>query len=118
MRGTRLYVVIAVVALFVIAGGILIFANTGGGGNPRTINVTVAGDRMTPDTLNAKQGDRLTINITADKAGEIHLHGYDIHFEGKPGEVRSQTFKADRSGSFELEFEATSTRLGDLVVSP
>ncbi len=118
MRGARLYVVIAIVAIFVVAGGVLIFANAGGGGTSRTLNVSVVGDKMTPDTLNAKQGDKLTINITADREGEIHLHGYDIHFEGKAGEVRSHTFKADKSGTFELEFEASATHLGNLVVTP
>ena len=118
MRGTRLYVVIVVVAIFVISGGVLIFNNVGGGGTPRTFEVSVVGDQMTPETLTAKQGDKLTVNIKADKEGEIHLHGYDIHFEGKAGEVRSQTFKADKSGTFELEFEKTAAHLGNLVVSP
>ena len=118
MRGTRLYVAATVVALFVVGGGVLIFMTAGGGGSPRTIDVGVVGGRMTPGVINAKEGDRLTINITADQAGEIHLHGYDIQFEGKPGEVRSRTFRADKSGSFELEFEAGAVRLGTLVVSP
>ena len=115
---TRLYVAIAVVAVFLVAGGVLIFVSSGGGGAARTIDVAVTGDQMKPSTLTAKQGDKLTINITADRAGEVHLHGYEIHFEGKAGEVRTQTFKADKSGHFEIEFEATSTKVGELVVNP
>ena len=118
MRGTRLYVATTVVALFVVGGGVLIFMTAGGGGRPRTVDVSVVGGKLTPAVITAREGDSLTINITADQEGEIHLHGYDIHFEGKPGEVRSRTFRADKSGTFELEFETGAMHLGNLVVSP
>jgi hypothetical protein len=45
------------------------------------------------------------------------LHGYDIHFETKAGQVVSQTFKADKTGDFPIEWESTSTPLGHLVVT-
>jgi hypothetical protein len=47
----------------------------------------------------------------------VHLHGYDIHFNCTPGQVTSHTFKADNTGSFDIEWESTSTPLGTLVVS-
>lgn len=118
MTRTRSAVVVVVVALFLVAGGVLIYANQSHGGGNREINVTVTGaSSMSPTTLNAHLNDTVTINITSDTTGEVHLHGYDIAFDCTGGKVTSHTFKADKSGQFEIEWESTSTHLGFLVVS-
>jgi hypothetical protein len=118
-RTSTLLIVGVVLVVFVVVGGVLIFRNQGGGGVQRTFNVAVTGgNQMSPDHLSVKAGDTVTINITSDKAGEVHLHGYDIPFDTKPGEVTSHTFKANNSGDFEIEWESTSTHLGDLAVNP
>ena len=107
------------VLVFVAGAGYLISRNLGGGGQARTIDVTVTGNKMTPSTLTARQGDILTIKVTADAKEEIHLHGYDIAFEvEKPGDTVTKTFKADKSGTYPIEIEETSTELGELVVNP
>lgn len=112
-------VILAVVVVAILAvGGFLIFRGTGGGGKPVTIDLKVTGSTMTPDSPSARQNDMLTMNVTTDKAEEIHLHGYNIMFEGQPGQTVSHTFKADKSGQFEIEIEDTSTHLGTLTVSP
>jgi uncharacterized protein YxeA len=115
---SRIAIVGAVVAVFVVVGGVLIYANQSHGGANVTINVTVTGAKsMTPSQWTAQQNDMLTVNITSDTDGEVHLHGYDIHFECKAGQVVSHTFKADKTGSFDIEWESTSTPLGMLVVT-
>ncbi len=117
MSRARIAIVVVVLAVFVIVGGLIIFANKSSGGQNVTINVTVTGARsMQPSDLSAHQDDTVTINITSDTDGEVHLHGYDIHFETKAGHVTSQTFKAVNTGDFEIEWESTSTHLGHLVV--
>lgn len=117
MSRNRLVIVAAVVVLFVIAGGVLIYANLHAGQN-RTLDVTVTGGKtMNPGDWKASQNDSVTVNIKSDTDGEVHLHGYDIHFEVKAGRTLTQTFKADKSGSFPIEWESTSTDLGQLVVS-
>jgi hypothetical protein len=119
MARNRIVILALAVAVFLAAGGYLVVRNAGGGGSPRSIALSVTGSTMTPDTPTAKQGDRVTMTITADKAEEIHLHGYDIHFSvPDAGGSVSHTFAADKSGSFELELEATSTHLGQFQVSP
>jgi hypothetical protein len=72
---------------------------------------------MKPSDLTANHNDRLTINITSDTDGEVHLHGYDIHFETKAGQVVTETFTADKTGDFPIEWESTGTPLGHLVVT-
>ncbi len=114
MSRNRIAVVIGVLVAFVIGGGILVYAKRGGGQDV-TINVTVTGGKtMTPSDLTARQNDNLTLNVTSDTDGEVHLHGYDA----KAGQTVSKTFKADKSGNYPIEWESTSTELGRLVVSP
>jgi FtsP/CotA-like multicopper oxidase with cupredoxin domain len=111
-------VLAAIVVVFVVGGGILIYANRSHGGANVTINVTVTGAKsMSPSELTAHQNDTVTINVTSDTDGEVHLHGYDIHFDCKAGQVTSHTFKAVNTGSFDIEWESTSAPLGTLVVT-
>jgi hypothetical protein len=111
-------IVAAVLVVFVTAAGVLIYANRFAG-KPVTVDVTVTGGKtMQPREWKANQNDTVMVNIKSDKDGEVHLHGYDIHFETKAGQTVSQTFKADKSGIYPIEWESTSTDLGQLVVSP
>jgi hypothetical protein len=117
MSRNRIAVVIGVLAIFVIVGGILAYAKRGGG-QPVTLNVTVTGGKtMSPKDLSAHQNDTVTINVTSDTDGEVHLHGYDIIFAAKAGQTASKTFKADKTGTFPIEWESTGTGLGALAVT-
>ena len=118
MSRNRAYILAVVLVVFVVAGGFLIYSTRGHGGENVTIDLTVTGgSKMSPDNPTAHQNDRVTINVTSDTEGEVHLHGYDIHFDTKPGQKVTQTFTADKTGTFEIEWESTSTHLGDFVVS-
>ncbi|HEX6547638.1 MAG TPA: cupredoxin domain-containing protein [Candidatus Dormibacteraeota bacterium] len=105
-----------VVVVFVAIGAFVALHGMGGGGANRTFDLTVTGDKMTPDTLTVKQNDNVTITVNVDKAEEIHLHGYDIHFDAAPGKPATHSFKADKTGNFDIEIEDTSTGVGSLVV--
>ena len=119
MSRNRILIVAAVLIVFVAAGGVLIFANSRHGAQDVTFNVTVTGAaRMSPSNLPARQGDTVTINMSSDTDGEVHLHGYDIAFDTKAGQVVTHTFKASTTCACEIEWESTSTPLGALVVSP
>ena len=120
MSRSRALIVVALVVVFVIVGGVLIYANGHKGGQDLTFNLTVTGARtMTADVpLQAHQNDTITINITSDTDGEVHLHEYDIAFDAKAGQVVSHTFKADKTCSCDIEWESTGRSLGALVVSP
>jgi uncharacterized protein YxeA len=118
MSRNRIAIVITMLVVFAVAGGVLIFANRSHGGRNVTLNVTISGAKaMQPSDLSAHQNDTITMNITSDTDGEVHLHGYDIHFDNKAGVVTTHTFKADKTGDFEVEWESTSTHLGHLVVT-
>jgi hypothetical protein len=117
---TRALIVVALIVVFVLVVGVVIYANSHPGGQNRTFNVTVsAAKSMAPSTLQpAHLGDTITINITSDQSGEVHLHEYDIPFDAEAGKTVSHTFKADKTCTCLLEWESTSTPLGNLIVSP
>jgi hypothetical protein len=115
----RIAVAIGVVAIFVLVGGILVYLGPSRGGQDVKFDVTVTGGQtMHPSNLPAHQNDTVTINVTSDTDGEVHLHLYDIHFETKAGQTVSRTFKADKTCTCDIEWESTGTGLGRLVVSP
>ena len=119
MSRYRFAIVVAVLLVFLAVGAYLLNRNKSAIPQNVTFDVTVTGAKsMTPSELSAHQNDTITINITSDTDGEVHLHGYDIAFDTKAGQVVSHTFKAINTGSFEIEWEATAERLGDLNVSP
>ena len=119
MSRTRALIVAALVVVFVIVGGVLIYANTQKGGKNVTFNVTVTGARsMSPSELKATQNDKITITVQSDQEGEVHLHVYDIAFEVKPGEPATHTFTADKTCTCQIEWEGTNAPLGTLTVSP
>ena len=109
-----------VVILFIAVGGVLIYSNQHRGGQERTFAVNVTGAKsMTPGVLQPVHvGDTVTINLTSDTTGEVHLHVYDIAFDAVAGQTVSHTFKADKTCTCDIEWESTSTPLGSLVVSP
>jgi hypothetical protein len=110
--GTSLAAVISIAVLGAAACG------TSTPAQNLTFNFNVVGDKMTPEKVSGHQDDMVTMKVTADKAETIHLHGYDYKFDVKPGETQTKTFKADKTGSFEIEIEDTSTHLGELDVLP
>jgi hypothetical protein len=120
MSRYRFVIVAAVLVVFVAVGAYLVFGNKAPYVPKNiTFNLTVTkATSMKPSELTVNRNDTVTINIASDTDGEVHLHGYDIPFDTKAGQVVSHTFKAINTGSFEMEWESTSTHLGDLTVNP
>ena len=93
-----------VVVAFVLVAGFVIYSNTAHGGKNVTLSATVThADTMKPSELDAHQNDVVTINITSDTTGEVHLHGYDIEKQVMPGEVTEMSFTARATGRFTVE---------------
>jgi Peptidase A4 family len=119
MSRARLAVVVGVLVVFAVVGGVIIRANQSRGGQNVTFNVTVTGAKsMSPSSLSAHQNDTITINVTSNTDGGVHLHVYDIVFNTKAGQAVSHTFKADKTCGCDIEWESTSTGLGSLTVNP
>jgi len=72
---------IAAVALLLAALSLSACSNDSGGsgsgsGGSTSIDITIKGGKVTPngDRVKAKVGQPITLNIDADKSGEIHVH--------------------------------------------
>lgn len=70
------------------------------------------------DTISVTQGEKVTLQITADEDEEFHLHGYDKMVELEKDKPATLTFTADTSGRFPFELEKSGTELGALEVQP
>lgn len=64
------------------------------------------------------KGDQVEFSVVADVADEVHVHGYDIKKDLKPGEPATFSFKADIDGIFEIELEDAKLQLASLKVEP
>jgi FtsP/CotA-like multicopper oxidase with cupredoxin domain len=82
-----------------------------GGGDPVavTFDLAIADGALAGDesTFVAHQGDTVTLDLTSDVHGEVHLHGYEIKIDIGPGEPASTTFEADATGRFAIEMHVT-----------
>ena len=70
-----------------------------------TYTLTVANGRV-PDNMRlirVKQNDVVKLEWRTDKPISVHLHGYDIEQELKPGATTEMTFTARATGRFTVE---------------
>lgn len=119
MSRARLLVAIGALVVFALVGGVVIYATQHKGGQNLTFDLAVTGAKsMSPSSISAHVNDTITINIKSDTDGEVHLHVYDIAFDTRAGQTVSHTFKADKTCTCDIEWESTSTPLGQLTVSP
>jgi len=83
------------------------------------IEVTVQGGAVDgPSEPKVQQGDRVRIVVEADVADEVHLHGYDLSAEVRPGRPAEIEFRATATGVFEVELEESGLVLFQLRVVP
>ena len=59
---------------------------------------------LTREDLQVQQGDTVSISFTADEAGEIHLHGYNLTAPVAPGAPGRLDFEAATAGAFGINF--------------
>ena len=67
---------------------------------------SLSGDRLDPEAIDVCKGQQVTIEITTQRAGELHLHGYDEEAPEvavEPGDTATFAFTATRAGQFVIE---------------
>lgn len=69
------------------------------------------------------KGDVVTLQVSSDAAGEVHVHGYEIEKEVEAGGTIQVKFTADIDGKFEIEqhFESGDpheAEIAELTVQP
>lgn len=94
-------------------------ASEGDGGKAAEgpIEVTVENGEASGDTeATVSAGTEVTIEVTSDTDGTIHVHGYDLREQVSAGETAAVDFTADIPGVFEIEMEETHLLLVELTV--
>jgi plastocyanin len=84
------------------------------------IEMVVAKGRVVsgPSVVKVTQGDRVRLGVTVDAADELHLHGYNLHLNLKPGQRAQLDFVAGKSGRFTYELHHADLELGAIEVYP
>lgn len=66
--------------------------------------------------LRATRGDTVTLTIGSDKAGSVHVHGYEKMVVLQPGAPVSLTFVASQAGRFAVHLHDPDETMHDLAV--
>ena len=74
-------------------------------------NVQTASKRVKVDL-----GQKVRIQVEADHAEEVHVHGYDLKGDVAPGKPAVIDFTANVPGVFEVELEEAGLKLLELQV--
>ena len=71
-----------------------------------------------PAVVDVPLGSPVTIDITSDTEGTVHLHGYEVYTEVTPGTPATMSFVADAPGRFVLQLHGEEApQLTELQVS-
>lgn len=73
---------------------------------------------LEPKSVRVEEGQKVVIKTTADITDEVHLHGYDISVDVKPGEAATLEFTANKTGRFPVELEKIKKDIGVIEVYP
>jgi hypothetical protein len=85
--------------------------------DPIRISIPIKGRKLANEAqklIRITQGDLLELVFTADEAAELHLHGYDIYLNVKPGTPGVLRVDAKFAGRFPLE----AHRFGNASAEP
>ncbi|NJP90807.1 hypothetical protein HCN51_15300 [Nonomuraea sp. FMUSA5-5] len=91
---------------------------TGAPSGQADARITIAGGRVEPPPgwLEVGRGRQVSITVTSDVADEVHVHGYDLVAELRPGVPATLRFTADLTGVFQVETHRSELVLTQLAV--
>ena len=86
--------------------------------NAQVVEIRVTSDQVQTAEQRVKValGSEVRLEVTADRADEVHLHGYDRKVDVEPGTPAVLEFQADTPGVFEVELEEEGLKLVELQV--
>ena len=94
-------------------------ATTTGAAGAQTVQIAVTGTKVQTAERRVKVplDGKVRLQVTADRADEVHLHGYDRKVDISPGQPAVLEFTDDVPGVFEVELEEAGLKLVELQVS-
>lgn len=120
-RATRRGAVLAAAALLALTG----CSSDGddappaGDGEPTTIQLTITDEEISPmgERINVEAGEPITVEITADREGSLHVHSTPEHNLDFVDGTVSHEITIDQPGIFEVELHDPDTLLVQLQVN-
>ena len=107
LRYLLIFLSIVIVALAAVLGVVLVGGGQGDAGlQARAIQVDIIDGAISQGNLEAKNGEIVTLRVTADKPWMIHLHGIEVADKVEPGQVLLLPFQANQEGRFEIELHS------------
>lgn len=82
---------------------------------PEEIELTLSAEMLTPSDPAVCRGDEVTLTVTPEVDGILHIHGYDEDVPATSvtaGEVIELSFMATRSGQFPIELHTDENTQG------
>ncbi len=82
---------------------------------PAEIELTLTAETLTPSDPAVCRGSDVTLTVTPEVDGVLHIHGYDAEVPATPvtqGEVLELAFIAERSGQFPIELHTDENTQG------
>ena len=82
---------------------------------PVEIELTLSAETLTPSDPAVCRGSDVTLTVTPEVDGVLHIHGYDAEVPATPvtqGEVIELAFTAERSGQFPIELHTDENTQG------
>ncbi|MDP6101971.1 MAG: hypothetical protein QF579_01490 [Dehalococcoidia bacterium] len=91
--------------LLVTAAYVVLIAACGGGEPEDLIfDLEINERQLNINVMEAKQNDTLTLNISSDEPGAIHIHGYDYEEAISPEGITVLVFETNATGKFNITF--------------
>ena len=93
---------------------------SGGSTAPKVIEVTISGDSVTPngERVEVATGQDIELKVTADEAGEIHVHSSpEQELEYQAGETTVTIQGIDQPGTVDVESHTLEKVIVQLEVS-
>jgi hypothetical protein len=93
-------------------------ASTTAGFSGVLVEATVTGSSVETASKRVRVdlGQKVRVQVEADRAEEVHVHGYDLKGDVAPGKPAVIDFTANVPGVFEVELEEASLKLFELQV--
>ncbi|MDQ3994025.1 MAG: hypothetical protein M3265_04450 [Actinomycetota bacterium] len=87
---------------------------------PRRIRLVIRGEQVVGGVrrIALDQGAQVVLVVSADVSDHVHIHGYDLLAEVRPGRPARFEFEADVTGRFDIELEDRHLEIAELSVRP
>jgi hypothetical protein len=123
----------AILAVVLIGAAVILFVVLGSGGSDSGGSGTTVAKNAPPPTIVVKngkavggireldytKGEEIRFRVkSVNVADEVHVHGYDLMKDVKPGGTVTFDFPASLEGIFEAELEGRKQQIIELRVNP